>query len=313
LKLNVQQLINWSEWGRQWIDYLQRKAELPHGAEQDLHRFAAAFTDIGRRAASFQLPESEVEFAHLTAKAEEIQRNFHKFLRLVHEYQSGERYEQLERREAVPIGRPVPIGRHTLPELPYSYDALEPYIDAETMRIHHDILHRNYVNDLNTAEKMMAQARKDDDFDLIKHWERQAAFNGAGHYLHTIFWEIMSPDGGGLPQGELADQIDRDFGSFEAFRRHFSKAAEKVEGGGWALFVWSPRAQHTEILQAEKHQNLTQWESIPLLVLDVWEHSYFLKYQSERPKYIEAFWNVVCWPHVSERYQQARRLRWQPY
>src|SRR5690606_31989186 len=104
----------------------------------------------------------------------------------------------------------------------------------------------------------------------------QLAFNGAGHYLHTLFWDVMSPDGGGKPQGELADQLDRYFGSFDAFKRQFSKAAEEVEGSGWALLVWSPRAQHVEILQAEKHQNLTQWESIPILVLDVWEHSYFL-------------------------------------
>ncbi|MCK9906963.1 superoxide dismutase, partial [Frankia sp. Cpl3] len=93
----------------------------------------------------------------------------------------------------------------------------------------------------------MAQARANNDFDLIKHWEREAAFNGAGHYLHTIFWTIMAPDAGGQPEGELADQIESDFGSFDAFKRHFSQAAEKVEGGGWAILVWSPRAQHLEI------------------------------------------------------------------
>lgn len=158
----------------------------------------------------------------------------------------------------------------------------------------------------------MAEARRSGDFDLITHWEREAAFNGAGHYLHTVFWNIMAPRAGGQPTGPVAEQIQRDFGSFEQFKTHFSRAAEKVEGSGWALWVWSPRANRTEILTAEKHQNLTQWESIPLLVLDVWEHSYYLKYQNDRKAYIEAWWNVVNWPEVARRYERARTLTWQP-
>jgi Fe-Mn family superoxide dismutase len=215
--------------------------------------------------------------------------------------------------EAYADSRQVPIGGHTLPPLPYPYNALEPYIDEATMRLHHDKHHKSYVDGLNKAEKMMAQARASGDFDLIKHWEREAAFNGAGHYLHTIFWNVMAPRAGGKPTGPLAAQIDRDFGSFEAFKKHFSAAAEKVEGGGWAILVWSPRSHRLEILQAEKHQNLSQWDVIPLLVLDVWEHAYYLKYKNERPQYIEAWWNVVNWPHVNERFAAARRLKWQPY
>lgn len=211
------------------------------------------------------------------------------------------------------LAPPVPIGQHTLPPLPYPYNALEPYIDEQTMRLHHDKHHRSYVDGLNQAEKKMAEARKNSDFSLIKHWEREAAFHGAGHYLHTIFWNIMSPQGGGKPDGKLARQIDQDFGSFEAFKKHFSQAAEKVEGGGWAILVWSPRSGRLEILQAEKHQNLSQWDVIPLLVLDVWEHAYYLKYQNNRAGYIEAWWNIVNWPHVAERYEQASRLRWTPY
>ena len=199
--------------------------------------------------------------------------------------------------------RPVPIGGHRLPPLPYPYDALEPYIDERTMRLHHQKHHASYVDGLNKAEKMMQMARDTNDFELLKHWEREAAFNGAGHYLHTIFWNVMSPDGGGKPSGAIARQIDRDFGSFERFKRHFSAAAEKVEGGGWALLVWSPRSHRLEILQAEKHQNLSQWDVVPLLVLDVWEHAYYLKYQNERRKYIDAWWNTVNWNHVDERFQ----------
>ncbi|CAM3618113.1 Fe-Mn family superoxide dismutase [Marinicrinis lubricantis] len=207
----------------------------------------------------------------------------------------------------------VPIGKHTLPPLPYAYNALEPYIDEKTMRLHHDEHHQSYVNGLNQAEKKMMEARRSGNFDLIKHWEREAAFNGAGHYLHTLFWETMSPEGGGKPEGAIAEQIRNDFGSFDAFKKHFSQAAEKVEGGGWAILVWSPRSRRMEILQAEKHQNLSQWDIIPLLPLDVWEHAYYLKYPNKRAKYIEAWWNVVHWPSVNERFRKARELKWQPF
>ncbi|MGF9643550.1 Fe-Mn family superoxide dismutase [Paenibacillus sp. MABNS29] len=215
--------------------------------------------------------------------------------------------------EKTSIGRSVPIGGHRLPPLPYPYNALEPYIDEKTMRIHHDKHHLSYVNDLNKAEKKLEEARKTGNFDLVKHWERELAFNGAGHYLHTLFWTIMSPQGGGNPSGPLAEQIKKDFGSYDAFKKQFSSAAEKVEGGGWAILVWSPRAGRLEILQAEKHQNLTQWESIPLLAIDVWEHAYYLKHQNERNKYIEDWWHVVNWPEVEARYDQASKLRWQPF
>lgn len=224
--------------------------------------------------------------------------------------QEGE--ELLEGTTRIPT-KPVPIGGHTLPPLPYPYNALEPYIDELTMRIHHQKHHKSYVDNLNKAEKKLQEARKSGNFELVKHWERELAFNGAGHYLHTIFWDVMNPQGGGRPQGELLEQIRRDFGSYEAFHRQFSQAAEKVEGGGWAILVWSPRSHRLEILTAEKHQNLSQWDVVPLLPLDVWEHAYYLKHQDQRAKYIADWWNVVYWPAVAERYQEARKLKWQPY
>ncbi|WP_438444796.1 Fe-Mn family superoxide dismutase [Gorillibacterium sp. sgz5001074] len=208
---------------------------------------------------------------------------------------------------------PVPVGGHTLPPLPYAYDALEPHIDGETMRLHHDKHHQAYVDGLNKAERMLAEARKTGDYALVKHWEREAAFHGAGHYLHTLFWLSMSPRAGGRPSGAIASQIQKDYGSFDAFRSHFSEAADKVEGGGWALLVWSPRSHRTEILQAEKHQNLSQWDVIPLLALDVWEHAYYLKYRNERSTYIDAWWNVIHWKHVNDRLEAARQLKWMPY
>ncbi|GGG24165.1 Fe-Mn family superoxide dismutase [Paenibacillus abyssi] len=207
----------------------------------------------------------------------------------------------------------VPIGGHTLPPLPYANNALEPYIDEATMRIHHDKHHQSYVDGLNKAEKELADARKSGNFDLIKHWERELAFNGAGHYLHTLFWTVMSPQGGGPATGPVAQQINNDFGSFEAFKKQFSQAAEKVEGGGWAIVVWSPRSLRLEILQAEKHQNLSQWDVIPVLPLDVWEHAYYLKHQNKRADYIKDWWNVINWPYVNERFLQASKLKWEPF
>lgn len=208
---------------------------------------------------------------------------------------------------------PVPIGGHKLPPLPYAYDALEPVIAEEIMRLHHTKHHQSYVDGLNKAEKEMKKAREKGDFSLIKHWEREAAFNGSGHYLHTIFWNVMSPNGGGKPSGGLMTAINDTFGSYSQFKKHFSEAAKKVEGVGWAILVWAPRSHRLEILTAEKHQNLTQWDTIPLLVLDVWEHAYYLQYKNERAKYVENWWKVVNWKEVENRYIKARKLAWKPY
>jgi superoxide dismutase, Fe-Mn family len=207
----------------------------------------------------------------------------------------------------------VEIGGHKLPPLPYGYDALEPYIAEEIMKLHHQKHHQSYVDGLNKAEKMMANARKTGDFDLIKHWEREAAFHGSGHYLHTIFWNIMKPKGGGQPSGLLLKQINMDFGSFSNFKKHFTEAANKVEGVGWAILVWAPRAHRLEILQSERHQLMTQWDTIPLLVLDVWEHAYYLQYKNNRKEYVDNWWNIVNWNEVEKRFNAASNLRWQPY
>lgn len=214
---------------------------------------------------------------------------------------------------SLPNQSAVPIGGHRLPPLPYPYNALEPYIDEKTMRIHHDKHHQSYVDGLNKAEKKLEEARKSGNFDLVKHWERELAFNGAGHYLHTLFWTIMNPKGGGAPSGDLAQQIKKDFGSYDQFKKQFTEAADKVEGGGWAILVWSPRSHRLEILQAEKHQNLSQWDVIPILALDVWEHAYYLKHQNNRKDYINDWWNVVYWPEAEKRYEKAKKLMWQPF
>ncbi|NDJ76859.1 MAG: superoxide dismutase [Chloroflexi bacterium] len=199
--------------------------------------------------------------------------------------------------------------KYELPPLPYAYDALEPHIDEQTMRLHHDKHHLGYVNGLNKALEKLEAARSAGDFAMVKHWSREAAFHGSGHLLHTVFWPNMAPagnGGGGAPSGALADQINKDFGSFDNFKAHFSAAAKAVDGSGWGLLVWEPVGGQLAVLQAEKHHNLTQWGVVPLLVIDVWEHAYYLKYQNNRGGYVDAFWNVVNWADVAERFKAAR-------
>jgi len=194
---------------------------------------------------------------------------------------------------------------HELPALPYPYEALEPHIDAQTMKLHHDIHHLGYVKGLNAAEEKLAATRESGDLALTKHWERELAFHGAGHFLHCIFWNNMSPNGGGEPSGKLMDSINKKFGNFQKFMSHFKAAGAQVEGSGWVLLVKNMMTKDLEILTAEKHQDLSQWVSAPLLVCDVWEHAYYLKYQNRRAEYLEAFTKVINWNDVSDRYNSC--------
>jgi Fe-Mn family superoxide dismutase len=200
----------------------------------------------------------------------------------------------------------VIILAHTLPELPYAYNALEPYYDEQTVRLHHDMHHKSYVDGLNNAEAKLSAARESGDFSLIKHWERELAFHGSGHILHTLFWENLAPAGSGEPSGDLLTQINTDFKDFASFKSQFSAAAVAVEGSGWTILVWNPLFNKLEILQCEKHQNLTQWGVIPLLILDVWEHAYYLKYQNRRGEFVNAWWNIVNWATVAKRFAAVK-------
>ncbi len=197
---------------------------------------------------------------------------------------------------------------HELLPLPYPYDALEPYIDEQTMRLHHDIHHAGYVAGLNNAEAKLAEARKAGDFALIKHWSREAAFHGSGHLLHSLFWPnmIAASQAKPAPGGALARAIDQDFGSFETFKAQFIAASIAIEGSGWGVLAYRPDDDALVILTAEKHQNLTQWGVVPLLVLDVWEHAYYLKYQNRRGEYVKNFFNIVNWDDIAARYENAR-------
>lgn len=204
-------------------------------------------------------------------------------------------------------------GEFVLPDLPYPYDALEPHIDEQTMRIHHRRHHQGYVNGLNRALKELAKIRSGDgDAGLIKHWSRELAFHGGGHINHTLFWLCMAPEGrggGGEPRGPLMEHIRRDFGSFDAFKAHFKAASGAVEASGWGWLVYDTVSGRLMVAQMEKQQDMLLTACVPLMGVDVWEHAYYLKYQNRRGDYVDAFMNVVNWPFVGRLFQQARAGR----
>lgn len=203
-------------------------------------------------------------------------------------------------------------GPCTLPPLPYDYAALEPHIDAQTMKLHHDIHHAAYVKGANAAFTELERIRKvgGDDINKVRATTEALSFNLSGHVLHTVFWDNMKKDGGGDPAAgsDAGKMISRDFGSLDAFRAHFSAAAAQVQGGGWGILAYEPMAKRLVILQAEKHQNNSVWGVAPLLVLDVWEHAYYLRYQNKRTDYIKAWWNVVNWEDVNRRLGAASKV-----
>ena len=201
---------------------------------------------------------------------------------------------------------------HTLPALPYAYDALEPHIDAKTMEIHHSRHHQTYINNLNAAladlpelaalplEALLAR------IDSLPAQVQGAVRNhGGGHANHSLFWQVMSPQGGGEPDGELAAAIERDLGGLEAFKQSFTQAALSRFGSGWAWLVVDGRGKLQVVSSANQDSPLMEGLT-PILGLDVWEHAYYLKYQNKRPDYIAAFYNVIDWDEVARRYVAAR-------
>ena len=197
------------------------------------------------------------------------------------------------------------IGEYQLPPLPYAYNALEPHIDEATLRLHHDKHHAGYVKGLNAALAKIKKARASGDYGLIQHYERLVAFHGSGHINHTLYWENMSPNGGGKPSGALAAQITKDFGSFNAFQAQFTRATVTVEGSGWGLLAWEPLQGRLVTQALMNHQNSAIVSSVPLLISDVWEHAYYLKYNNRRGDYVTAWWNVVNWEDVAQRFALA--------
>ncbi|MBH8597062.1 superoxide dismutase [Thermoactinomyces sp. CICC 10523] len=203
------------------------------------------------------------------------------------------------------------MAKYELPALPYAFNALEPHIDAQTMEIHHDRHHATYVNNLNAAIEGQNVGEKTveeliSNLNALPESIRTAVRNnGGGHANHSLFWQILSPNGGGQPTGEVAKAIDETFGSFDAFKEKFANAAAKRFGSGWAWLV--VKDGKLEILSTPNQDNpLMDGSGTPILGLDVWEHAYYLKYQNKRPEYIKAFWNVVNWEEVNKRFLAAR-------
>lgn len=203
------------------------------------------------------------------------------------------------------------MAKHELPALSYAFDALEPHIDAKTMEIHHDRHHATYVNNLNDALKGNPELADKSVEELISNLDEvpenirtAVQNNGGGHANHSLFWQILSPNGGGEPDGEIGKAIDDAWGSFEQFKKIFADAAIKRFGSGWAWLV--VKDGNLAITSTANQDSPLMDKDQPLLGLDVWEHAYYLKYQNKRPDYIEAFWNVVNWAEVNKRFIAAR-------
>lgn len=199
---------------------------------------------------------------------------------------------------------------YVLPALPYAYDALEPHIDAKTMEIHHSKHHQTYINNINAGiqdtpwEDLSVEQLVTQVHDVPTELKNNVMNNAGGHANHSLFWTIMSPQGGGQPVGKIAAAIDAELGGFDAFKEAFTKAALTRFGSGWAWLTVTP--DHKLLVESSANQDSPLMHGhIPVLALDVWEHAYYLKYQNRRPEYIAAFFNVVDWQEVNRRYEQA--------
>jgi Fe-Mn family superoxide dismutase len=198
------------------------------------------------------------------------------------------------------------MTQYVLPDLSYDYGALEPHISARVMELHHDKHHKTYVEGANKALERLEEARESGELESIAALEHNLAFNVSGHVLHSLFWQNLSPDGGGRPRGPLAEAIDRDFGSFDGFRKQLVKAAETTMGSGWAALVWDPLSARLLTAQFHDHESKAIQGSVPLLVLDAWEHAYYAQYANEKTKFFEAVWNVWNWEDVAKRLDEAQ-------
>jgi Fe-Mn family superoxide dismutase len=206
------------------------------------------------------------------------------------------------------------MGKYTLPEMPYAYDALEPHIDAQTMEIHHSKHHQKYTDGMNGAlEKLSPELQEKDIEEILSNINQvpddikgAINFNGGGYDNHKLFWNSMKQNGGGEPTGAIADAINDSFGSFAEFKELFSSKTAPIQGSGWGWLVYNPNSGKVEY-KAMSNQTSPRTEGlVPLLGLDVWEHAYYLKYQNKRPDYIAAWWNVINWDEVNDRFSKAK-------
>ena len=198
------------------------------------------------------------------------------------------------------------MTKYTLPDLAYDFAALEPHISGRIMQLHHGKHHAAYVAGANATLDLMAEARDKNDLTWINKLQKDLAFNLGGHVNHSIFWKNLSASGGDKPTGELAAAIDEYFGSFDGFRAHFSANAMGIQGSGWSILAWDVLGQRLIIEQLYDQQGNLVAASVPLLMLDMWEHAFYLDYQNVKADYVAAFWNIVSWQDVQVRFEAAR-------
>jgi Fe-Mn family superoxide dismutase len=197
---------------------------------------------------------------------------------------------------------------YTLPDLPYDYGALEPHYSAKMLELHHDKHHAAYVKGLNDTMEQLAAARDKGDYSSIVGLEKSHAFNLSGHILHSIFWTNLSADGGDKPQGELAAAIDESFGSFDGFQAQLTNATTTVQGSGWGVLAWEPLGKRLYVEQVYDHQGNVGQSGVNLLVLDAWEHAFYLQYLNVKADYVKALWNIVNWDDVAARFERGRKV-----
>lgn len=195
---------------------------------------------------------------------------------------------------------------YTLPDLSYDYGALEPHISGRIMELHHSKHHQAYVTGANTALEKLEEARDKGDLAAVNLHEKNLAFNLGGHVNHSAFWTNLSPEGGGEPTGDIAAAIAENFGSFEKFKAHFTAVAAGVQGSGWAILAWDSIGQKLIIVQLYDQQSNIALGLVPIVLLDCWEHAYYLDYQNVRADYISAWWNVINWADAQERLARAK-------
>jgi Fe-Mn family superoxide dismutase len=198
------------------------------------------------------------------------------------------------------------MTKYTLPDLDYDFAALEPHISGRIMQLHHGKHHAAYVAGANATLDLMAEAREKNDLTWINKLQKDLAFNLGGHVNHSIFWKNLSANGGDKPTGELAAAIDEFFGSYEGFRAHFTANAMGIQGSGWSILAWDVLGQRLIIEQLYDQQGNLVAASIPILMLDMWEHAFYLDYQNVKADYVAAFWNIVSWSDVQARFEAAR-------
>jgi Fe-Mn family superoxide dismutase len=200
------------------------------------------------------------------------------------------------------------MATYTLPPLPYDFGALEPHVSGKIIELHHDKHHAAYVAGANTALEALAESRAKHDFSKIAALERALAFHVSGHVLHSLFWQNMAPKRGGEPEGALARQIAADFGSFASFREQLVNTAMTIMGSGWAALSWDPVGKRLLTVQIHDHQSQITQGGLPILVLDAWEHAYYLQYGPDKKKFFDAIWNVWNWEDVAARFESVRNV-----